>query len=91
MEVIGDESKWTLLNCEDCRWNTGVLKEYYIVDDHIWEAAIREKPAEILCIGCLEERIGRKLVPADFPPIPINDPRERGNKFSTRLRKRLGL
>jgi hypothetical protein len=42
-----------------------------------------------LCIGCLEQRIGRKLVSTDFPSdIPINWPEmfER----SARLLERMG-
>jgi hypothetical protein len=26
-----------------------------------------------LCVGCLEERLGRRLVPVDFPDFSIND------------------
>jgi hypothetical protein len=42
---------------------------------------------EILCIGCLESRIGRTLCRTDFIDVPLNDP----NKFqlSDRLRDRL--
>jgi hypothetical protein len=32
--------------------------------------------ADILCIGCLEKRIGRTLCRADFEDVPINDPNE---------------
>jgi hypothetical protein len=40
--------------------------------------------SEILCVGCLEKRLGRQLTPADFPPgrdIP-------NNYMSKRLRNR---
>ena len=42
---------------------------------------------EILCIGCLEQRIGRTLVRCDFTDSPINDPHE--ETMSARLRDRL--
>ncbi len=29
-------------------------------------------PGHYLCIGCLEDRLGRRLTPADFASIPIN-------------------
>ncbi len=29
-------------------------------------------PGHYLCIGCLEDRLGRQLTPADFPGTPIN-------------------
>jgi hypothetical protein len=40
---------------------------------------------EILCIGCLEKRIGRTLCRADFTDVPIN----RFPNNSDRLRDRL--
>jgi hypothetical protein len=49
-------------NCADCRWNTLALGEWYAVRDDVWEQACRRDPRpawEILCIGCLEERLGR--------------------------------
>jgi len=40
-----------------------------------------------LCIGCLEARLGRTLVAADFTRVPINEP---GNPWNTaRLDDRL--
>ena len=42
---------------------------------------------EILCIGCLEKRIGRTLCRTDFIDAPINDPNE--HQHSDRLRNRL--
>jgi hypothetical protein len=29
-----------------------------------------------LCVGCLEDRLGRELEPADFTPLPVNDDEE---------------
>ena len=46
----------------------------------------RCEACEILCIGCLEERLGRTLTRADFTDCRLNDP----DKFrSARLRSRL--
>ena len=42
---------------------------------------------EILCIGCLEQRIGRTLMSCDFTDAPVNNP-DRRNK-SGRMRDRL--
>lgn len=33
-----------------------------------------ESDGDFLCVGCLEGRLGRVLVPADFTSAPINDP-----------------
>jgi hypothetical protein len=56
--------------CCDCGESTYELNEYYVVWDHIWELAPNKKG--MLCIGCLETRLGRKLNSTDFPPLPVN-------------------
>lgn len=43
--------------------------EYYMVHDGIWKAA---NGAIMLCIGCLEERLNRKLTIRDFTDAPVN-------------------
>lgn len=44
--------------------------EHYMVHDHIWkEFGVGDG---FLCIGCLEDRLGRKLTPLDFIDLPIN-------------------
>jgi hypothetical protein len=42
---------------------------------------------QILCIGCLEKRIGRTLTRDDFTDAPANDAKK--NNMSDRLRDRL--
>lgn len=65
--------------CGGCGIDTGWdgLREWYSVQDEVWESAwpgtstkIIEPngPRYFLCIGCLEERLGRKLTRADFTP-----------------------
>lgn len=60
-----------------------------MVDDDLWYSATDEQdtPTDVmLCIGCLENRLGGQLVASDFPDIPIN----RGVfPYSTRLKSRL--
>jgi hypothetical protein len=62
-------------NCADCGVGTLALGEVYMVRDEIWEQAWcgRRKSwhgqvpgQEILCIACLEQRIGRELTLSDF-------------------------
>jgi hypothetical protein len=82
--------------CVDCCVGTLTIGEYYMVKDDVWEQAWagRRKSwhaldgQEILCIGCLEKRIGRTLTKHDFGNAPINDPRFDPNK-SARLLDRL--
>ncbi len=89
-------------NCADCGAGTHSIDEWYMVRDEVWEQAWvgRRKSwqvhpvygvvpgQEILCIGCLEKRIGRALVPSDFTDAPVNDPLE--HEHSERLMNRLG-
>jgi hypothetical protein len=41
--------------------------EAYFVRPSVWKAAGMEVLGGCLCIGCLEQRLGRKLRPKDFP------------------------
>jgi len=58
--------------CVDCKVNTFEIDEYYMVHDEIWLSAGMRLNGGMLCIGCLEERLGRQLVAADFTSYPIN-------------------
>lgn len=49
--------------------------EWYMVHHHVWEAAHAvQPPARYLCVGCLEQRLGRRLTPEDFSDYDINAP-----------------
>lgn len=61
--------------CFDCSANTLHLDEFYMVHDEIWDSALpKNQRNRMLCIGCLEKRIGRLLTPNDFTDAPINTP-----------------
>jgi hypothetical protein len=57
--------------------------EWYTVTDAVWAAAGMNphlvpgfnEHIEILCVGCLETRLGRELTVADFTFAPLNGPR----------------
>lgn len=67
MEKIEETNNFT---CLDCRANTLYLGEYYMVEDEVWkEAKMKEG---MLCIDCLEKRIGRTLKCEDFKKCPLN-------------------
>ncbi len=82
--------------CADWGVGTITLGEMYMVKDEVWRQAWagRRKSCwhdqvpgtDILCIGCLEQRIGRRLVSGDFTDAPINDP---DDDKSERLRNRI--
>jgi hypothetical protein len=72
----GPEPSWqeeAEANCVDCRWNAVRLGEWYMVHDDVWKAAGMETMGGALCIGCLEERLGRDLTADDFKDCPLND------------------
>ena len=48
-----------------------------------------EKRDGMVCIGCLETRLGRLLTPSDFTGCPLNE--EGFGQKSDRFKNRLGL
>ena len=53
--------------CIDCGIDTLRLGEYpYTVHDGLWSQAKMRPDGGMLCVGCLETRIGRRLCSADF-------------------------
>jgi hypothetical protein len=50
------------------------IGEYYMVTDEVWPEADcgLESGWGMVCIGCLEERLGRELTAEDFTGAPIN-------------------
>ena len=51
--------------CVDC---AGDFDERYMVKCEIWAASGLARDGGVLCIGCLERRLGRRLTPDDFDP-----------------------
>jgi len=75
--------------CALCRVDTLAIREFYIVKNEVWDAAVGPDSFidySYLCIGCLELRLGRRLVPSDFTDAPVNEIHE---AKSPRLRDRL--
>jgi hypothetical protein len=53
--------------CGDCRARAWVdLKEDFYVHNNIWEQACPADPDIMLCVDCIEHRLGRQLTSADF-------------------------
>lgn len=72
--------------CTDCQQDT--LGEAYMVTDSLWAASGLAPNGGKLCVGCLEQRIGRQLAPPDFKDVPLNTAANRTR--SERLKSRLG-
>lgn len=78
--------KTELSTCEDCGIDAHKINEWYMITYPVWDQVADR--LEVLCIGCLENRLGRKLKPEDFADVPLNHPGVT-NK-SERLVNRLG-
>lgn len=58
--------------CRDCRVDTADIDEYYMVQPNIWQSVAQHEPKIMLCIGCLESRLGRTLTSEDFTDALAN-------------------
>jgi hypothetical protein len=61
----------TEFHCMDCGLDTfDGYANYYMVTDELWQAfGVR---AGMLCFPCLQARVPRSIVPADFINAPVN-------------------
>lgn len=75
--------------CADCGLHTSHINEYYMVHSKIWREFVPENKYDtMLCIGCLEKRMDRKLIPKDFKDCLLNDEgfsTSRSNRLLTRM------
>jgi hypothetical protein len=83
-------------HCVDCGVCTIKLQEYYMVRHELWAQAGMDRNGGMLCINCLEHRLGRTLIASDFLDVPLNkaDQISMGGRVwkmsrSDRLRSRL--
>ncbi len=68
------------LDCGEPTYRDGLPSEWYMVHDDIWAQSgaptrgvmDNRTRGYYLCIGCLEQRLGRQLTAADFPDYPVN-------------------
>jgi hypothetical protein len=72
-EFPGCQGECSGFSCMDCSGNTLHLNEFYMVHDHVWDSVISKAETRgMICIGCLELRLGRLLNAADFTDAPVN-------------------
>jgi hypothetical protein len=60
---------YTAFRCVDCGKDTGESGEYYSVKDNVWAASGLAPNGGMLCLACLERRIGRPLTGEDFEAL----------------------
>lgn len=72
--------------CLDCKVDTSEINEYYMVKGTLWLEAMRTRgdKKRMLCLGCLEERIGRTLTSHDFLDVPVNVRQDVSDRFKDR-------
>lgn len=74
----------------DCGINTSWLNEFYMVNDELWESLTTEKQHDgMLCVGCIERRLGRELGREDFHSYWRSILVPPQYKLSARLRARM--
>jgi hypothetical protein len=76
-------------NCLDCSDDTLVGGECYMLRDEVLLSANPQRQG-MLCIGCVEKRLGRRLTPEDFQGAPLDHHLINGPALSTRLMSRIG-
>jgi hypothetical protein len=52
--------------CQDCGHDCREMGELYMVYHDVWEKALRHSTAQMLCVGCIEQRLGYTLNNSDF-------------------------
>jgi hypothetical protein len=77
-------------DCLDCGVHTRRIDEFYMVTNEVWNS-VCTNPSDangMLCVGCIERRLGRTLKPDDFPDCLVNTDHV-GFRKSERLLERL--
>lgn len=80
--------------CKDCGVDIHSINELCYINDALWKYVCSRKPEidtrYVLCIGCIEKRLGRQLTPNDFVSCELNG-HDFGRPKSDRLKDRLGI
>ena len=72
--------------CLDCGVNTSTIGEEYVLHDEVWNEAVpRDQRNVMLCIGCVETRLHRRLAPYDFDRCAANFDSGQSLRLSARL------
>ena len=77
-------------NCLDCGVNTSEIEEYYMLHDRVWRSVTNQNERYgMLCLGCIERRLGRLLEPTDFADVALNNRKSLSKHGSERMLDRL--
>lgn len=72
-DIFDDEDMENFI-CLDCGINTADIGEYYMLTSAVWQEAAPDEGdlGGMLCVNCVELRLGRQLWPEDFMDAPLN-------------------
>jgi len=70
--TISETEELEPIPCRDCGVDIWELKEYYMVSDACWRRSGMKPRGGMLCIGCLEQRLGHELKAINFKDCPLN-------------------
>lgn len=76
--------KWNCVDCDRC-----TKLEHYFVKSEVWFVLAGMPETGMLCLDCIERRIGRELNSSDFTDAHINNPKT--NSMTDKLRNRIGV
>lgn len=77
LQLFADMARFA---CQDCMAGTAEESDYYMVHTHVWSQA-HPKHFGMLCLPCLQQRLGRRLKLNDFTNAPINQWSRRIKEF----------
>lgn len=67
------DDEYPEFKCVSCGVNTLQLGEYYMIHRELWVAVTgKRERKKMMCIGCVEQRLGRALNFHDFTTAPVN-------------------
>ena len=70
--------------CLDCDEDVIEMGEMFMVRDDVWLEANPDSNG-MLCVGCIEKRLGRRLETGDFTDVEINRTGHRSHRLRTRM------
>ena len=70
--------------CKKCNIDTLEIKEYYMVKNEIWKK-VNPELTGMLCITCLERKLGRQLKSEDFTDCLLNKRKDKSSLLLSRL------
>jgi hypothetical protein len=60
-------------HCLDCSKDTDITEGFFMLRDDLWRRLVRRPyRGGMLCLDCVQRRLGRELHHGDFANVPVN-------------------